>query len=51
MDDVLRAAIVRLTHDREAGSDAYPAYFMLHGVPRGEPARELAAACTATLSR
>ncbi|MQY40914.1 hypothetical protein SRB17_89470 [Streptomyces sp. RB17] len=47
----LRAAIVRLVREREAGSDAFagPVYFMLHGVPSEERARELAAAFHAAL--
>ncbi|MFJ9909586.1 hypothetical protein ACIRVK_43415 [Streptomyces sp. NPDC101152] len=47
----LRAAIVRLVHEREAGPDAFagPVYFMLHGVPRETRARELAAAFHAAL--
>ncbi|MFF1724119.1 hypothetical protein [Streptomyces sviceus] len=47
----IRSSIVHLVHDREAGSDAYtgPVYFMLHGVPSEERARELAAALHAAL--
>ncbi|MFI5688242.1 hypothetical protein [Streptomyces sp. NPDC051636] len=51
MNVALRAAIVRLVHDREVGTDAFagPVYFMLHGVPSEERARELAAAFHAAL--
>jgi hypothetical protein len=47
----MRAAIVRLVREREAGSDAFagPVYFMLHGVPSEGRARELAAAFHAAL--
>ncbi|WP_329331922.1 hypothetical protein OG866_03715 [Streptomyces sp. NBC_00663] len=47
----LRAAVVRLVREREAGSDAFagPVYFMLHGVPSEGRARELAAAFHAAL--
>ncbi|MER7901160.1 hypothetical protein ABTX62_35160 [Streptomyces sp. NPDC096046] len=47
----MRAAIVRLVHEREAGSDAFagPVYFMLHGVPSEARARQLAAAFHAAL--
>ncbi|MEU8983098.1 hypothetical protein [Streptomyces sp. NPDC048309] len=51
VNDALRAAIMRLVDGREAGSDAYagPVYFMLHGVPSEERARELAATFHAAL--
>jgi hypothetical protein len=51
VNDALRAAVIRLVDEREAGSDAYagPVYFMLHGVPSEERARELAAAFHAAL--
>ncbi|MDH6522663.1 hypothetical protein M2163_000829 [Streptomyces sp. SAI-135] len=47
----LRAAVVRLVREREAGTDAFagPVYFMLHGVPSETRARELAAAFQAAL--
>ncbi|WP_123962382.1 hypothetical protein [Streptomyces sp. TLI_185] len=47
----LRAAIARLVHERQAGTDAFagPVYLMLHGVPSEERARELAAAFHAAL--
>lgn len=47
----LRAAIIRLVREREAGSDAFagPMYFMLHGVPGEGRVRELAAAFHAAL--
>lgn len=47
----LRAAIVRLVRAREAVPDCFagPVYFMLHGVPSEERARELAAAFHAAL--
>lgn len=51
VNGALRAAIVRLVDEREAGSDTYtgPVYFMLHDVPSEERARELAAAFHAAL--
>jgi hypothetical protein len=51
VNDALRAAVIRLVDEREAGTDAYagPVYFMLHGVPSEERARELAAAFHAAL--
>ncbi|WP_330347676.1 hypothetical protein [Streptomyces sp. NBC_00582] len=51
VNHALRAAIISLVDEREAGSDAYagPVYFMLHGVPSEERARELAAAFHAAL--
>ncbi|MFF1632088.1 MULTISPECIES: hypothetical protein [unclassified Streptomyces] len=51
VNGALRAAIMRLVDGREAGSDAYagPVYFMLHGVPSEERARELAATFHAAL--
>ncbi|MEU0946844.1 hypothetical protein ABZ379_29475 [Streptomyces canus] len=50
-NEALRAAIVRLVHERQAGSDAYagPVYFILHNVPSEEQARQLAAAFHAAL--
>ncbi|MFE9455093.1 hypothetical protein [Streptomyces sp. NPDC006739] len=47
----MRAAIVRLVREREAGSDASvgPVHFMLHGVPSEGRARELTAAFHAAL--
>lgn len=49
--EALRAAVVRLVQERETGPDAYagPVYFMLHGVPSQQRARELAAAFHAAL--
>lgn len=51
VDDAIRAAITRLVHNREAGPDSYagPVYFMMHGVPGEQRARELAAALQAAL--
>lgn len=51
VNDAIRAAIVRLVHNREVGTDAYtgPVYFMMHGVLSEERARELAAALHAAL--
>jgi hypothetical protein len=47
----MRAAIVRLVREREAGSNASagPVYFMLHGVPSQAQARELATGFHAAL--
>ncbi|MEU0414764.1 hypothetical protein ABZ307_44335 [Streptomyces griseorubiginosus] len=51
VNEALRAAIVRLVRERQAGPDAYagPVYFMLHDVPNEDRARELAAAFHAAL--
>lgn len=51
VNDALRAAIIHLVREREAGADAYagPVYFMLHDVRGEERARELAAAFHAAL--
>ncbi|MGX1887649.1 hypothetical protein [Streptomyces sp. NPDC055287] len=51
VNDVVRAAIVRMVHNGEVGADAYagPIYFMMHSVSSEERARELAAALHAAL--
>ncbi|MCC9311085.1 hypothetical protein LN042_29150 [Kitasatospora sp. RB6PN24] len=51
VNDVIRAAILRLVDDREVDLGAYtgPVYFMMHGVRSEERARELAAALHAAL--
>ncbi|MCC9311074.1 hypothetical protein LN042_29085 [Kitasatospora sp. RB6PN24] len=51
VNDVIRAAILRLIDDREVDLGAYtgPVSFMMHGVRSEERARELAAALHAAL--
>ncbi|MFI5672797.1 hypothetical protein [Streptomyces sp. NPDC051704] len=51
VNHAIRAAILSLVDNREAGFDAYtgPVYFMMHGVHSEERARELAAALHAAL--
>ncbi|WP_020124228.1 hypothetical protein [Streptomyces canus] len=51
VNDAIRAAILRMVHDRQIGADAYtgPIYFMMHNVSSEERARDLAAALHAAL--
>jgi hypothetical protein len=51
VNDAIRAAVLRLVHQRETGADAYtgPVYFVMHNVPSEGRARELAAALHAAL--
>lgn len=51
VNEAVRAAIIRMIHNREVDADAYtgPIYFMMHSVSSEERAREIAAALHAAL--